>query len=59
MSAKEPDGQDQDARLQTLKQAAKEGFDELDQGRGIVLRGKKSIERFFKQVELEIKRKSS
>jgi antitoxin ParD1/3/4 len=31
--------QERDAKLKALRQAAKQGFDELDQGKGIVLKG--------------------
>ncbi len=34
--------QERKAKLKALRQAAKEGFDELDRGQGIVLEGKKS-----------------
>lgn len=37
-----------EAKLKSLRQAAKEGFDEIDQGKGIVLRGKKALGRCFK-----------
>jgi hypothetical protein len=33
---------DRASRLKALRQAAKEGFDEIDQGKGIVLKGKKA-----------------
>jgi antitoxin ParD1/3/4 len=35
--------QERKAKLKALRQAAKMGFDEIDQGKGIVLKGKKAI----------------
>jgi antitoxin ParD1/3/4 len=34
--------QEREAKLKTLRQAAKQGFDEIDQGKGIVLSGTKA-----------------
>ena len=35
--------QERKAKLTALRHAAKQGFDEIDQGKGIVLKGKKEI----------------
>jgi antitoxin ParD1/3/4 len=45
--------QERKAKLQALHQAAKQGFAEIDQGKGIVLRGKKALNQFFKDIEAE------
>jgi antitoxin ParD1/3/4 len=51
--------QEREAKLKALRQAAKQGFNELDQGKGIVLKGKKAIARFMTEIEDEVKDKSS
>ena len=43
-----------EAKLKRLRHAAKQGFDELDQGRGIVLNGKKAFNQFFKKIDAEV-----
>jgi antitoxin ParD1/3/4 len=45
---------EREAKLRVLRQAAKQGFDELDQGRGIVLKGKKAIDEFVNDIESEV-----
>lgn len=45
---------EREAKLRALRRAAAQGFDEIDQGRGIVLKGKKALDRFFKDIEAEI-----
>ncbi len=42
------------AKLKALRQAAKQGFDEIDQGKGIVIKGKKALTRFFKEIEADL-----
>jgi antitoxin ParD1/3/4 len=51
--------QEREAKLKALRQAAKEGFDTLDQGKGIVLNGKKAISRFIAEIEAEVRTKSA
>lgn len=51
--------QEREAKLKALRQAAKQGFEELDQGKGIVLKGKKAIARFMTEIENEVNEKSS
>ena len=46
--------QESAAKLKALRHAAKLGFDEIDQGSGIVLKGKKALDRFFKDIEVEV-----
>jgi antitoxin ParD1/3/4 len=47
------------AKLEALRQAAKQGFNEIDQGKGIALKGKKSINQFIADVETEVRRKAT
>ena len=35
------------AKLKLLRHAAKQGFDEIDQGKGIVIKGKKALRKFM------------
>jgi antitoxin ParD1/3/4 len=51
--------QERQAKLEALRQAAKQGFDEIDQGKGIVLRGKKSIHQFIADIETEVRTKAA
>ncbi len=55
------EGQEQErhAKLKALRHAAKQGFDEIDQGSGIVLKGKKAVERFLKDIEVEVMAKAA
>ena len=46
--------QEREAKLRALRQAARQGFDELDQGRGIVLKGKRAIGQFVSDIESEV-----
>src|SRR5258707_615349 len=46
--------QEREAKLCAIRQAAKQGFDEIDQGKGIVLNGKKAIGRFVAELETEV-----
>lgn len=39
---------EREAKLKALRQAAKQGFDEIDQGQGIVLKGRKAIQRLIR-----------
>jgi antitoxin ParD1/3/4 len=47
--------QERAAKLKSLRQAAKQGFDELDQGKGIVLKDKKAINQFITEIEAEVR----
>ena len=47
--------QERKAKLSALRQAAKQGFDEIDQGRGIALKGKKEINQFIADIETEVR----
>src|SRR5882724_11140450 len=51
--------QEREAKLQALRQSAKQGFDEIDQGKGIVLKGKKAIHRFVADIEGEVRTKAA
>jgi antitoxin ParD1/3/4 len=46
--------QERKAKLKAFRHAAKYSFDEIDQGDGIVLKGKKALDRFFKDIEVEV-----
>jgi|ERR1051325_1910187 antitoxin ParD1/3/4 len=48
--------QERKAKLKSLRCAAKQGFDEIDKGAGIVLKGKKALARFFKDLEAEVEK---
>jgi antitoxin ParD1/3/4 len=50
--------QEREAKLKALRQAAKQGFDEIDQGKGIVLKGKTAISRFITEIEAEVRTKA-
>jgi hypothetical protein len=50
--------QEREAKLKALQQAAKQRFDEIDQGEGIVLKGKKAIGRFIAKIEAEARMKA-
>jgi hypothetical protein len=41
-------------KLRALRQAARHGFDEIDQGMGIDVSGMKALGGFFKEVEAEV-----
>jgi len=49
--------EERQAKLRALRQAAKKGFDEIDQGRGIVLKGKKAVAQFVKEIVAEVSAK--
>jgi antitoxin ParD1/3/4 len=51
--------QERNAKLTVLRQAVKQGFDEIDQGKGIVLKGKKGIDRFVADVAAEVRTNSA
>ena len=50
--------QEREAKLKGLRRAAKQGFDEIDQGKGIVLKGKKAIRRLITEIEAEVSKKA-
>ena len=51
--------QERKVKLDALRLAAKQGFDEIDQGKGIVLKGKKAISRFITEIEAEVRTKAA
>ena len=51
--------QEREAKLKALRQAAKQGFDEIDQGKGIVLKGKNAIRRLIAEIEAEVRTKAA
>src|SRR5229473_2621394 len=51
--------QERGAKLKALRQAAKQGFDEIDQGKGIGLKCRKAISRFITEIEAEVMTKAA
>jgi Arc/MetJ-type ribon-helix-helix transcriptional regulator len=51
--------QERQAKLKVLRQSAKQGFDEIDQGLGIVLKRKKAIRDFISDIETEVGKRAS
>jgi antitoxin ParD1/3/4 len=47
--------QERKAKLNALRLAAKQGFDEIDQGKGFVVKGKKEINQFIRDIETEVR----
>ena len=47
--------QERQAKLKALRQAAKQGFDEIDQGKGIALKGKSAVEKFIREIEADVR----
>src|SRR5437899_6344363 len=50
----EEEEQERATKLKALRQAARQGFDQLDQGKGHVLKGKNAIRRFIAGIEAEV-----
>ena len=55
----EQDEDERQAKLKALRQAATKGFDEIDQGKGIVLKGKKAVKQFITEIEAEVRSRSA
>ena len=51
--------QERQVKLKALRQAAKHGFNEIDQGKGIVLKGKKAVKQFISDIEAEVRSKAA
>src|SRR5882724_5205999 len=51
--------EERQAKLKALRQAAKQGFAEIDQGKGIVLKGKKAIKHFIAEIEDEVRTRAA
>ena len=51
--------QERQAKLKALRHAAKLGFAEIDQGKGIVLKGKEAINQFIAEIEAEVRTKAA
>ncbi len=47
--------QEREAKLVALRRAARQRFDQIDQGQGIKLTGRKAISRFIGEVECEVR----
>src|SRR5438132_10885017 len=55
----EQEEDERQAKLKALRRAAKEGFDEIDQGQGMVLNGKKAVRQFIAEIEAEVRSRSA
>jgi antitoxin ParD1/3/4 len=55
----EQEEDERQAKLKALRRAAKEGFDEIDQGQGMVLKGKKAVRQFITEIEAEVRSRSA
>ena len=55
----EEEEKEREAKLKALRRAAKQGFDEIDQGKGIVLKGKKAIKQFITEIETAVRSKAA
>jgi antitoxin ParD1/3/4 len=55
----EQEEHERQAKLKALRRAAKEGFDEIDQGKGIVLKGKNAVKQFITEIEAEVRSRSA
>ena len=51
--------QERKAKLKALRQAAKQGFADIDQGKGDVLKGRKAINQFITEIETEVRTKAA
>jgi antitoxin ParD1/3/4 len=51
--------QERGEKVKALRQAAKQGFDEIDLGQGIVLKGRKAIGRFITEIEADVMTKAA
>src|SRR5262249_6186680 len=47
--------QERRAKLRALRQAAEQGFRQIDQGEGIVLKDSKAVTQFISRIEAEVK----
>ena len=47
--------QERRTKLKALRQAALQGFRQIDQGEGIVLKDKKAVEQFIRRIQAEVK----
>jgi hypothetical protein len=45
-------------KLKGLRRASRQGFDEIDKGKGIVLKGRKAIKQFMSEIEAEVRSKT-
>jgi antitoxin ParD1/3/4 len=55
----EEEEQERQAKLNVLRKAAKQGFDEIDQGQGIVLKGKKAVNQFTAKIQAEVRSRAA
>jgi len=50
---------EREMKLRALRQAARRGFGEIDQGQGIELKDRKALDQFFSDIDSEVAAKSS
>jgi antitoxin ParD1/3/4 len=55
----EQESQERRAKLRALRMAAKQGFDEIDQGQGVTLGGDKAVKQFVKQIAAEVRSRAA
>jgi antitoxin ParD1/3/4 len=55
----EEEEQERQAKLKAQRKAAKQGFDEIDQGQGIVLKDRKAVKQFITEIEAEVRSKAA
>lgn len=55
----EREEQERQVKLKALRRAARQGFDEINQGRGIVLEGKKAVKQFITEIEAEFRSRAA
>lgn len=55
----EREEQERQVKLKALRRAARHGFDEIDQGKGIVLEGKKAVKQFIAEIEAEVRSRAA
>lgn len=55
----EEQDEERKAKLKALRLAARQGFDEIDQGKGIVIKSKKALHRLIEDIETEAAARAS
>lgn len=51
--------EEREMKLKALRRAAKVGFAQIDQGNGIVVKGKKAINKFIAEIEGEVRTRTA
>jgi len=55
----EREEQERQLKLKALRQAARQGFDEIEEGKGIVLKGKKAVKQFITEIDAGVSSKAA